>query len=84
MNLPTAEEFAKEHHPMKTYPVDWKVMIEFAKLHCVEQLKAIHEKVKLCDYNEDCSYEDSDDDLPEYLMVDRDSITNAYPLENIK
>jgi len=37
---PTAEEFAKNHHPMKTYPTDWNVMIEFAKLHVEAALKA--------------------------------------------
>jgi len=69
--LLTAEEFANTHHPMKTYPVDWSIMIEFAKLHVEAALKAAGKKsIK-----------------KEGQITDRklsESILNSYPLENIK
>jgi hypothetical protein len=68
---PTAEEFAKKHHPMKTYPADWNVMIEFAKLHVQEALKQASENV--------VSYV-----FGATTEVDKESILNSYPLENIK
>jgi len=46
-NIPTAEEFAKTHHPMKTYPVDHQMMIEFAKLHVEAALKQAHSNTYL-------------------------------------
>jgi len=49
-----------------------RLMIKFAKLHCIEQAKVISEnaEVNVINYND---YE-----------VDKDSILNAYNLENIK
>lgn len=47
---------------------------EFARLHLEEQAKAICENVKM----------DSDPYCPEDEWVDRNSILNAYPLDNIK
>lgn len=72
-NMPTAEEFAKEHHPMKTYPADWNVMIEFAKLHVEAALDAARQNatLKLMKFTDD--YE-----------VDKKSISESYPLTNIK
>jgi len=74
-----------------------KVMIEFAKLHCEAQSKTILEKVKtmIKDYytnNEverlngsEIWDEDGHGYEPCYIViVDKDSIKNAYPLENIK
>lgn len=67
--IPTAEEFAKKHHPMKTYPADWNVMKEFAKLHVEQALKEASEKGK-------CSNGTS--------VVLKNSILNSYSLDNIK
>ena len=47
-----------------------KAMIEFAKLHVKEALKQASEKVYVSD--------------TVFCEIDRDSILNAYPLENIK
>lgn len=71
--IPTAEEFAKTHHPMKTYPVDHQMMIEFAKLHVEAALKAAFEDVP-------CG---SSSDIPSCKEVHA-AIFNSYPLENIK
>jgi hypothetical protein len=55
-----------------------KQMIEFAKLHCEAQLKAIIENVQMTgiSYGNDKSITDYE--------VDKDSIINAYPLDLIK
>ena len=47
-----------------------KAMIEFAKLHVKEALKQASEQVYVSD--------------TVFCEIDRDSILNAYPLENIK
>lgn len=77
--IPTAEEFAKTHHPMKTYPVDYQMMIEFAKLHCEAQAKVISENVKTKEV--DGGYQGGGTSI---TIVDKESILNAYPLTNIK
>lgn len=53
--------------------------IEFAKLHCKKQLEAILENAKT--KNE---YWEGLDDGVEVNIIDRDSILNAYNLDNIK
>ena len=45
------------------------MMIDFAKLHVEAALKAASENAEITDYG---------------YSVDRDSILNSYPLENIK
>ena len=47
-----------------------KAMIEFAKMHVKEALKQASEQVYVSD--------------TVFCEIDRDSILNAYPLENIK
>ena len=74
--VPTAEEFAKNNHPMKTYPVDWNVMIEFAKLHVKAALEAAFVKIK-----ED-AMETYGSDVPDCWSDS--SILNAYPENLIK
>ena len=56
------------------------IMIEFAKLHVEAALKEASKEVKTFDvYNESCG------DLEcKVTLVKKDSILNAYPLENIK
>lgn len=77
----TAEEFfALPDYDKSSIPMFSDIhnaMIEFAKLHVQEALKQASEKVKLDDgdYISDGFYE---------TMIDKESILNAYPLENIK
>lgn len=61
-----------------------KAMIEFAKLHVQEALKQASEKSLMKDVNEDCHYEDEEGNFPEIYFIDKDSILNAYDLDNIK
>lgn len=96
--IPTAEEFAKNNHPMKTYPVDWDVMIKFAKLHVTAALKEASEKAIwdketretwFGDINrDDCDFESTDGDGVPYelhkVVINKDSILNSYSLNNIK
>jgi len=72
-------------------------MIEFAKLHCEEQAKVISEKAlmdrkptgegesseeyKGVSFEGDLGYEDY---IPVEYTIDKDSILNAYDLNNIK
>jgi hypothetical protein len=81
--LPTAVEFFDNLYPSAhTEHCDIeKAMVEFAKLHCETQLKAILENAKT---------KTEEDYLPregEYVytqVIDKDSILNAYPLDLIK
>ena len=92
--MKTAEEFLIE----KNYPLYnefgglgmyyvKEAMIEFAKMHVQETLKQASEKafVEYIDLNTDeiFDYTDviTDDDVE--ANVNKDSILNAYPLENI-
>ena len=57
-----------------------EAMIEFAKLHVEAALKEASEKAKTFDiYNESCG-----DVECKVTFIKKDSILNAYPLENIK
>lgn len=79
-NIPTAEEFLEanlgEELSMRgcSALVAKDLMIEFTKLHVEAALKEAAENIKM----------DSDPYHPEDEWVDRNSILNAYPLENIK
>jgi len=55
-----------------------EIMIEFAKLHCTEQAKVISQKAHLTDFACEFLQEGSSE------AIDKDSILNAYPLDNIK
>ena len=75
----TAEEFLiklneKEGNIDKLYYDSYvrKAMIEFAKYHVQETLKVVSEKVSI-KLNEN-----------NIIIIDRESILNSYPLENIK
>lgn len=58
----------------------YDLMIEFAKLHVQEALKQANEKVIV---KEEYQYDEYDNCIL-IAKIDRDSILNAYPLENIK
>lgn len=77
---PTVKEFlsSKKWDPQDSLKERYyKSMIEFAKLHVKAALKEASEKATvningfIQEYDENC-------------CVDKDSILNAYPLENIK
>lgn len=72
--IPTAQEFAQEN---RLCSVAW-VAREYAKL-CVEiALKAASEKVELTPFASEFLQEGASN------AIDKQSILNAYPLENIK
>jgi hypothetical protein len=53
-----------------------EMMIEFAKLHVEQALKLASKKAKIVDVGIDYA-------ITEWV-VDKDSILNSYPIENIK
>jgi len=85
-------------HPNENIRNEWiertNQLKQFAKLHCEKQLEAILENVNLIGDNAHVDgrppvYEDSvyvvDQIGPDYIYtVNKDSIIEAYPLENIK
>jgi len=96
--IPTAEEFLEKHNlpdSLSGGTLEF-AMIEFAKLHCEAQSKAILEKAKtmIKDYcttdeverlNSSEIWDDNGSFEPSFIaIVDKDSIKNAYPLENIE
>lgn len=71
-NIPTAEKFANGMLGKEQYPTDTLYcMIEFAKLHLKAQAEAICENVEI------------NGNVPQD-WVNKNSILDAYPLENIK
>ncbi len=92
----TAEEFCKEFKPtFKTWQENFhETMIEFAKLHVVKALKQASEKVQLDGYNynekgiqinkSNFGQEINAGTSNFYVSTSKDSILNAYSLENIK
>ena len=84
--MKTAEEFLKnfneeENNIDKLYYDSYvkKAMIEFAKMH-------VQEALRLASIEAEVEHELSNpyDPNSEYQIVNKDSILNAYPLENIK
>ena len=82
--LPTAEEFRKDFMSKRTrtgalsYTEELEYLKEFAKLHCEAQLKAILENAKVK------KTVTSGGIRSIKHVVDKDSILNAYPLDQIK
>jgi hypothetical protein len=81
-NIPSAEEFFKKvtgciinHKDVKT------AMIQFAKLHCEAQLKAILENVKTIIIEDECPLTGQEFEIRD---IDKDSIIKAYNFNNIK
>lgn len=75
--LKTAEEFIKENRKNDFYGEisnTSELMIEFAKMHATEALKQASDKA-VCYLNEH---------HPDEAFTDRQSILNAYPLDQIK
>lgn len=84
-NIPTAEEFFGFINGEIAYPPDFvhRTAIKFAKLHCEAQLKAILENVTIKERKKihKCS---SGSEYSYTTVVDKDSIANAYDLNQIK
>lgn len=81
----TAEEFLKQNNEdlLNEFPKIQQLMIQFAKYHVEAALKEAAEKA-VTDY-EYAGETGEFDDIPVYdYFVDKESILNAYPLENIK
>jgi hypothetical protein len=85
-NIPTAEEVYFKHTQCIINHGDIKIaMIEFAKLHCEAQLKAILENVKMG--TKRVLWDDPKENEDAYMnvsIIDKDSIINAYDFNNIK
>jgi hypothetical protein len=91
--IPTAEELLKSKQYDWVEDVDTLgCMIEFAKLHVEAALKAVSENVQLMAVearwelpeNADNPFDYVEDDLGNITTIDKKTILNAYPLENIK
>ena len=70
--IPTAREFYDAHDSDDAVVM----MRDFAKMHVEAALKAASDNAKIIDVGIDYSIVK--------LVVEKDSITNSYPLENIK
>lgn len=91
-NLPTAEEFLKnfneeENNIDKLYYDSYvkKAMIKFAKMHVQEALKQAYQKAELKEQEKgDEQICFMVNDMGDAYVLDKDSILNAYDLNNIK
>jgi len=74
--MPTAEDYALSTMQNADTEDITKAMIEFAKLHVTEALKQASVKGETKKYNYGPG--------GSHIGIERNSILNAYPLENIK
>ena len=93
--IPTAEDFLQEHpqishfyddktNQMVCFSADvQKALIEFAKRHCQAQQEAILENVKT-KQKKKINQGSSGSEYHYSTIIDKNSIINAYPLDNIK
>ena len=81
----TIEEFLNKKHIVGMTELIAPIMIEFAQMHVIEALRQASEKVIMYDANDiDDPELDESGMAYEYYIVDKKSILNAYPLDNIK
>ena len=78
--IPTAKEFLESKH-IEGSSRRCEAMIEFAKLHCIEQAKIISENATVTPIDHE---EISEGSFRPIWGVDDDSILNAYSLNLIK
>lgn len=79
---PTANELFEQYHGFEADSSSRDIislMIEFAKLHVEAALKEVSINAETKEES-DNPYDTED----RYYVVDKDSILNSYPLENIK
>ena len=81
-NLPTAEEYllSKGFSGFAKHTLTKKWLIEFAKIHCEAQQKAILENVTI----DDIGSPNGDGEWMPCNIINQESILNAYDLNNIK
>lgn len=80
--IPTAEEFIEETYSFIPFELDQitELMQEFAKLHVQKALKRASVLAEL----KDIGIDDETGVGESNIVVDKQSILNAYPLDNIK
>jgi hypothetical protein len=76
--IETAEEFWFKNTGQNINQEEYSAMVEFAKLHVEAALKAASDKASLTDFAYEFLQEGA------YDAIDKDTILNAYPVENIK
>jgi hypothetical protein len=79
--IPTANELFEQYHGFEADSSSRDIislMVEFAKLHVEAALKAASDKASLTDFAYEFLQEGA------YDAIDKDTILNAYPVENIK
>ena len=76
--MKTAEEFLKENYKVKVGVTIEEVMIEFAKYHVEKSLEQASVEAEV-----EHELSNPYDPNSEYQIVNKESILNAYPLENI-
>jgi hypothetical protein len=84
--IPTAEEFFEQSIQRgvnNTHTNYLKTAIDFANLHCEAQQKAILKNVKIKQKKKFVQVS-SGSEYYYLTVIDKKSIINAYPLENIK
>lgn len=91
--IPTSEEFLLEYDKDSEGYNEAGVLRDFAKLHVKAALEAAAKKAQINDWwyasdnpkpeTDEISYYDRDGD-GHIVYVDKDSILNAYRLENVK
>jgi len=81
--IKTVDEFWFENTGNKINQEEYSAVIEVIKYHVERALKEASEKAIMRDDNEDCHYEDEAGNFPEFYIIDRNSILNAYLLSNI-
>ena len=84
----TGKETCEPEYPTVSKYDALEAMIEFAKLHVEEALKQAFNnsemRVSENDISEHPSFTDNYDDGFVTITISKESILNAYPLENIK
>lgn len=76
--IPRAYDFLTNFSDDPDDDTIYEAMVEFARLHVEAALKTASEKVSLTDFAYEFLQEGADD------AIDKESILNAYPLDNIK
>jgi hypothetical protein len=84
-NIPTAEEFKNSFNKLNDSSIEL-VMIEFAKIHVEAALKEASKNALIKEENYKGSWTSEEVYVDDHTTatVDKDSILNAYSLENIK
>jgi hypothetical protein len=77
--MKTANEFLETENFNNTTDL----MIDFAKMHVAEALKQVSESAIIVNTEWSFEYGSYGNEIPSNIIIDEESILNAYPLENI-